>query len=225
VTPADDARAFELVRVQGLSYKAAGKLLAPDGPPVPKTTIRAAVTREAVRRARTDKTGVPEVGPTADTGFMARVLADGPLPDTGCSCNRPTVCEPGEGCRAPATPPADRLFVAPPDDEDEPIDFDFGTWVRKHITKLERHIATLQAENNEGEAQKYSRTLAVYVAQLRQHEKAERADEGVMTYTLADVEAVRADLRKKVADVQHRGLVCAECGRKMRRGEAEGEDE
>lgn len=214
MTPADDARAFELVRVQGLSYKAAGRMLANGGPDVPKTTIRAAVTREAVRRARVEKTGVPAVDPGADAGFMARVLAAGPLPG-----------EDDDEPEAPPVPPADRLFVAPPDDEDEPTDFDFGTWVRKQIQKLERHITTLQAENNEGEAQKYSRTLAVYVAQLRQHEKAERADEGVMTYTLADVEAVRADLRKKVADVQHRGLVCAECGRKMRRHEAEGEDE
>ncbi len=207
MTHDDDARAFELVRKQGLSYAAAGKLF---DPPKPKTTIRAAVTREAVRRTGVAKTGVPAVEPGADAGFMARVLAAGPLPDDDA-------------------PPADRLYLDDADedphaDEDPPVDFDFGTWVRKQIQKLERHIANLQAVNNEGEAQKYSRTLAVYVAQLRQHEKAERADDGVMTYTLADVEAVRADLRQKVRDVQHRGLVCAECGRKMRRAEAEGNE-
>lgn len=206
--PADDARAYELVRTQGLSYSAAGKRF---DPPLPKTTVRAAVTREAVRRAGVAKTGVPDIAPTADAGFMARVLAAGPLPDDDADE------------LAPPAPQPDRSYLE--DDDEDPPDLDFGKWIRRHIHKLERHITQLQAEQNEGEAQKYSRTLAVYVAQLRQHEKAERADEGVMTFTLADVEAVRDDLRQKVRDTQHRGLVCAECGRKMRRAEAEGDDE
>ena len=210
MTPADDARAFELVRVQRLSYQAAGRMLYPSGPAVPKTTIRAAVTREAVRRAGAVKTGVPSVEPAADAGFMARVLAGGPLPV--------------DDDAPPDVPPADRLFVDDTDDGDGE-DLDFGVWIRKQIRKLERHVERLQAADNEGEAQKYSRTLAVYVAQLRQHEKAERDDAGVMTYTLADVEAVRADLRQKVRDTQGRALVCAECGRKMRRAEAEGGDD
>lgn len=211
MTPADDARAFELVRAQGLSYAAAGKMF---DPPRPKTTIRAAVTRESVRRAGTVATVVPTVEPTADAGFMARVLAAGPLPGDA-----------DEVLPERAAPPADRLYLDDEDDGSDPPDLDFGKWIRKQIHKLERHIESLQAVNNEGEAQKYSRTLAVYVTQLRQHERAERADEGVMTFTLADVEAVRADLRQKVRDTQHRGLVCAECGRKMRRAEAEGGDD
>jgi hypothetical protein len=212
VTPEDDARAFTLVREQGLSYSAAGKMFKPARP---KTTIRAAVTREAVRRARVAPP-VPETPPPApavavDTGFMARVLAAGPLPTENASADDVVTTVP------------DRLHL---DTDDEPDDdLDFGVYVRKQIRKLERLTEQLEAEGNIGEAQKYSRTMAVYVAQLRQHEKTAREDDGVMTYTLADVEAVRADLRQKVRDVQHRGLVCADCGAKMRRKEAEGEDE
>lgn len=206
MTPEAESRAYDLVRKQGLSYAAAGKLF---DPPLPKSSVRNAVTREAVRRARVDGPAGALRTPAVDTGFMARVLAAGPLPPDGDALD--------------VSPTPDRLHVAPADEADAP-DLDFGKWVRRQIHKLERHIASLQAINNEGEAQKYSRTLAVYVAQLRQHEKAERADAGVLTYTLADVESVRADLRKKVADVHARGLVCADCGRKMRRAEA-GDDE
>jgi hypothetical protein len=227
VTPADDARAFELVRTQGLSYKTAGKMLGGDGSPVPKTTIRAAVTREAVRRAGTAKTGVPAVEPTADTGFMARVLAAGPLPDADDELDVSGLLgadKPMRGTTPLDGPVPDRLHLDGDADDEDAADLDYGKWCRARIRKIERTIAMLEAEGNVGEAQKFYRTLEKLSAGLRQHEKAERADEGVMTYTLADVEAVRADLRQKVRDTQHRGLVCAECGRKMRRAEAEGDN-
>lgn len=226
MTPADEARAFELVREKRLSYAEAGKVLGAERGlgKIPKTTIRAAVTREAVRRAKVRDAGVaaraglaPLATPGADAGFMARVLDAGPLPEPD---------DEDDDDLDIGLPPADRLHVAPPSDDDEGDDaeLDFGKWIRKQIRRLERHVRGLQEQQMEGEAQKYSRTLAVYVSQLRQFEKQERADDGVMTYTAADVEAVRADLRKKFTDTMHRGLVCKECGSKIRRREAEGED-
>jgi hypothetical protein len=197
VTPADDARAFELVRVQGLSYSAAGKQF---DPPAPKTTVRAAVTREAVRRSGIQKTGVASVEPRADAGFMARVLAAGPLPE-------------------PETELDDDLGLT--DDAGDDLAVDVETMIRRQLKRIEAAIATA----TDGEAQKYTRTAAALASELRKYEREKRADDGIMTFTLADVEAVRADLRQKVRDTQARGLTCAECGRKLRRAEAEGGDD
>lgn len=195
MTPDDDARAYQLVRERGLSYSAAGKMFKPA---VPKTTVRAAVNREAVRRSGAASAPVA-VATTADTGFMARVLASGPLPTEDAS-----------------TPDVDEVEI---DDNDLTVDVE--TLLRRQLKRIEIAISTAA----EGEAQKYSRVAAALASDLRKYEREKRQDDGLLTYTLADVEAVRADLRQKVRDVQHRGLVCADCGRKMRRAEAEGEDE
>lgn len=192
MSPADEARAFELVRVNGLSYAAAGKQLGG----LPKTTVRAAVTREAVRRARVDAGHAPE--PVPEAGFMAAALGGAPVPD--------------------------RLHLAPPrdEDEDDELEVDAETIIRRQIKKVANTIEELNAERMFGEAQKYTRTLAGLSHDLRQIEKAKRDDNGVMTFTLEDVAKAEAELDKMAHDIAHRGFVCAECGRKMRRAEAEG---
>jgi hypothetical protein len=72
-----------------------------------------------------------------------------------------------------------------------------------------------------GRAGRDAATLAPVIARL---ERDAKTDDGTFTFTIADVQRVAADLKKKVADVQHRNFMCAECGRIMRRAEAEGLD-
>lgn len=194
-------RAYELVRVNGLSYSAAGKQLGG----IPKSTIRAAVTREAVRRARVAVASSPPAAPPvpSDDDFVAGLLGKPPAP--------------------PPAPVPDRLFVAPPaaDGDDDGLDFDAETIIRRQIKKLEALINKLNAEDMVGEAQKHTRTLAGLVHDLRQIEKAKRDDSGVLTYSLEDADAAirRLDDRARAVEDQH--LVCAECGRAMRRRAAE----
>ena len=212
-----DAKAYELVRVQGLSLAAAGKMLGEN-----KGNVRSAVTREAVRRARVAGGHAPSAD-TGDAGFLAAVLGPGPHRVT----QPPTVVvtmldADGRDIRDTVTPPADRLYVAPPEADDD-LELDVGAWLQRQIKKLERHIDMLHRENNIGEAQKHTRTLAGLAAELRKYNKETRDDAGVMHYTLEDVAKAEAELDAMAADTAHRPFVCAECGRAMRRKEAAGE--
>ena len=62
--------------------------------------------------------------------------------------------------------------------------------------------------------------LALLIGRLERTQ----APEGTFSYTLDDVAKAEADLEKMAADVAHRRFVCSECGRVMRRREADDDD-
>lgn len=206
MSPADEATAYELVRVRGLSYVAAGKQLGG----LPKSTVRAAVNREAARRTPVGVSSADNALALAapgggDAAFVAALLG-------------PTTQPP-----APvAEPVADRLYVDDtPDETHEVLEFDAETIIRRQIKKVEAAIDELNTERNVGEAQKYTRALAGLVHDLRQIEKTKRDDDGVLTYTLADADDAIKRLDARARSVEEQPFVCAECGRAMRRKEAE----
>lgn len=194
----DAQRAYHLVRVEGHSYRTVAKMMGET-----LARVRSAVTREAVR------VGTPT--------FAQRVAQ--PLHPQSVQCF--------DGARDDGflsalgiAPPADRLHVAPPDDE---LDVDAETIIRRQIKKVERTINDLNNTDRVVEAQKHTRTLAQLIHDLRQIEKAKRDDAGVLTYSLADADAACSRLDARAASVADQPLVCAECGRMMRRAAAERE--
>lgn len=195
----DAARAYHLVRVEGHSYRTVAKMMGET-----LARVRSAVTREAVR-----------VGtPTFAARVAASAAAPAPAPEDGTR-------DDGFLSALGIAPPADRLHVAPPDDEDDELDVDAETIIRRQIKKVERTINDLNNTDRVVEAQKHTRTLAQLIHDLRQIEKAKRDDAGVLTYSLADADAAILRLDARAASVADQPLVCAECGRAMRRAGAE----
>jgi hypothetical protein len=201
-------RAYELVRVKGLSYSAAGKQLGG----IPKSTIRAAVTREAVRRATTAPTATPVQSDRADAGFLSALLGE-PAAVADASVERLNELATG------VTPPADRLHLDAGDDEPDLGVVDIETLLVSQIRRIELAIKTA----TEGEAQKYARTAAQLASELRKYQREKRNDDGLLSYTLADADAAIQRLDDRAHAVADQHLVCAECGRRMRRKGAENE--
>lgn len=211
MTPEQDAEAFELVRVQGVSYRDAAKRM---GETLQR--VRSAVTREAVRRGKpsfAERVADAEAVLLGDAGLLAALGVTPPavgswLQDAASKVNPPDHEDDGD---------------EPEDDGDNelPIDADVETIIRYQIRRVTRSIKSLNARGADAEAQRYTRVLSTLAHELRQHDKAKRDADGVMTYTLDDVTKAEAELDKMALDVAHRPFVCAECGRVMRRAEAE----
>lgn len=126
-----------------------------------------------------------------------------------------------------ATPPTPPVTADDPEPDAPPTGLpgDTLTRLREMQDRYFERAARFEAAGDftaAGRAGRDAATLAPVIARL---ERDAKAGDGVFTFTMADVEAIRKDFRQKVHDTQHRGLLCADCGRRLRRAEAGGDDE
>lgn len=213
MSPEQDAEAFVLVREQGVSLRDCAKRMGET-----LARVRSAVTREAVRRGRpsfAERVGLT----TTVNGDTLRDVAS--VPDAPTDDFLAALVQPLHSQSVQCPPDAADADSAA-EDEEPALDADVETIIRYQIRRVTRAIRSLNARGADAEAQRYTRVLSAMAHELRQHDKAKRDADGVMTYTLDDVLKAETELDQMAADVAHRPFVCAECGRAMRRAEAEG---
>lgn len=106
--------------------------------------------------------------------------------------------------------------------EDLPEDADALTIVRHQIKDLRRYVEAARRAGQIETVQRFTRSLVELVNAQRQLEKAQRHDDGVIVASVAEVADAIKKIDEKVQAVAEEPLVCAECGRKMRREKAGG---
>jgi hypothetical protein len=105
--------------------------------------------------------------------------------------------------------------------EELPPDADALTIVKHQIRELRRYIEAARRSGNIETVQRFTRSIVELVNAQRQLEKAQRADDGVIVASVAEIDDAIKTIDEKVQGVASEPLVCSECGRKMRRRKAD----
>lgn len=155
-------------------------------------------------------------------GFMARLAVELGAAPTGAEDADAILGPDSPPARKPSTPPAPELDEDAPLDE-LPEDADALTIVKRQIRELRRYIEAARKSGQIETVQRFTRSLVELTNALRQLERAQRRDDGLIVASKADIDAAIKEIDEKVHVIEGESLVCAECGRKMRRRKAEEE--
>jgi hypothetical protein len=191
---ADRARAYDLVKRQGKTLSAVGKLMK-----VSRETARKWVAQVEAERS----------APAAGSAFLARLAVEHAEREKAASTppGPPTGPE-GFDLGDDAELGADVLEV-----DDESID---AMSVLKRAIRSNRELArAAAADGNMTIVSRCNRDLIGLVNHLKGLEKAQRTDENTLHVSRADIETAWESVLEKSRAVCEKPLLCAECGRKI----------
>lgn len=195
-----EADAFELVRVKGRSLTDAGKALGGRS----KSTIRSWVTREATRREVAKRAAQQPKTVASSPAWIAAALGT-PAPEVAAVAAAPA---------PPAQQPEDN------EDEDPKDEPDALEIHRQSLRDITNAINEARLAGNLDLVQRFTRTTERIANGIRQLEKAQREDNGVIHVRAEDIARAREELRKKRDFVAALPRVCTNCGCEMRMRDA-----